>query len=106
MQHFFIIAAIACGAMCFSQTQAFSQTQTRGKLGTAGVKVDVLTRGDTKQIVVKRNGQAFAKYAAPTGTRSVLLCCTFGNCSPIGPNTNLICDIVINCPVGWACVPE
>lgn len=95
-------AALVAGLSGIGASEALSQ----GKLGTAGVAVQVSdeARG-SKLVVVKRNGRDFARYSAPAGTQGVLLCCFFGKCNPVGPG-NDFCDIVVNCPPGWGCYPE
>jgi hypothetical protein len=86
-------------------TDALAQDGVHGKLGTAGVKVSRQAAGGGTLIIIVNQGREFAKYSAPQSTQAVLLCCTFGKCSPITPNTALFCDIVINCP-GEACYPQ
>jgi len=106
LKNLMIGATLVAGLSGFGASEALSQQRLEGKLGTAGVAVQVADPGSGgKLVVVKRNGRDFARYSAPAGTQGVLLCCFFGECKPVGPG-NDFCDIVVNCPPGWGCFPE
>ena len=104
------VAAVSVTTAGLVTADALAQAprpEPRSQLGIANVIVREASRkGGSRDLVILYQGREFAKLAAPLHKQRALYCCN-PVCTPITPNTALICQIVINCPAGSAaCFPQ